>query len=155
MWGVSSLAAVAAVVSTASGAIVPLHLVRVSSPHGISSISAPGESNDDYPFNWGLASYLAGLTDTLPTAIVQQDSSTTTSSAALNPLPTATESSSKAVDASMATPSPKLASSSATLATSIRTSIPFPKAHTQSTRASAPSPSYVSFNVFIRSLNSN
>ncbi|KAJ5499508.1 Pectin lyase fold/virulence factor [Penicillium expansum] len=146
MWGVSSLAAVAAVVSTASGAIVPLHLVRVSSPHGISSTSAPGESNDDYPFNWGLASYLAGLTDTLPTAIVQQDSSTTTSSAALNPLPTATESSSKAVDASMATPSPKLASSSATLATSIRNSIPFPKAHTQSTRASAPSPSLISQN---------
>jgi hypothetical protein len=41
------------------------------------------------------------------------------------------------------------------LATSIKTSTPFPKTHTQSTRASVSTPLYVSFQVFIRSLNVN
>ncbi|KAG0159627.1 hypothetical protein PDIDSM_7149 [Penicillium digitatum] len=113
MRGVSSLAAVAAIISTVSGAIVPLHLVRAAESDALSSKTVQARaSNDDDPLNWDLASYLADLTDALPTTILQQDSSTTVSSVAVIPLPTVSESPSNTIYASMATPSPELASSS-------------------------------------------
>ena len=173
MRGVSSLAAVAAIISTVSGAIVPLHLVRAAESDALSSKTVQARaSNDDDPLNWDLASYLADLTDALPTTILQQDSSTTVSSVAVIPLPTVSESPSNTIYASMATPSPELASSSKmthdtstatsaiitviqTLTTSIRTFTPLPKPHTQSTRTNAPTPSYVSFNISRRCLNSD
>lgn len=174
MRGVSSLAAVAVVVSTVSGAIVPLHLMRPPSSHGLSSITGDEErSNNDHPLYWALMSALAGLTGPPPTATVHHDSSSTTSSVAVNTPSTAAESISKGVDVSMATHSPEVASSSSkmtyattmvtsansaaahTLATSTTTSTPLPKTHTQSTRASPPTQSYVSFSVFIGSLNAN
>lgn len=174
MRGVSSLAAVAVVVSTVSGAIVPLHLLRPGSSHGLSSTTGDeGQSNNDHPLYWAVMSALAGLTDSPPTATVHHDSSSTTSSVAVNTLSTAAGSPSKGVSVSMATHSPEVASSSSkmahattmitstnsaathTLATSTMTSTPLPKTHTQSTRASPPTQSYVSFNVFIRPLNAN
>lgn len=173
MRGVSSLAAVAVVVSTVSGAIVPLHLMRPSSSDGLSSTTGDeGPSNNDHPLYWALMSALAGLTGPPPTATVHHDSSSTTSSVAVNTLSTATESPLKGVSVSMATHSPEVASSSKmthattmttsansaathTLATSTRASTPLPKTHTQSTRASPPTQSYVAFNVFIGSTNAN
>ncbi|OQD71379.1 hypothetical protein PENPOL_c001G06095 [Penicillium polonicum] len=154
MRGVSSLAAVAVVVSTVSGAIVPLHLMRPSSSDGLSSTTGDeGPSNNDHPLYWALMSALAGLTGPPPTATVHHDASSTTSSIAVNTLSTATESPLKGVSVSMATYSPEVASSSKmthattmttsahsaathTLATSTRASTPLPKTHTQSTTAS-------------------
>lgn len=166
MRGFSFLAAVAAV-STASGAIVPLDLVRASSSQALSSTivhARPSYNYDDYPFDWALASSLAGLTGAPPTATVHQYTSTTTSSGAANTLSIAAESPPKAVEASTATtPSQNVASSSSkmvhpvwtavntdsaapnTLATSIKSSTPLPKTHSQSTRASVPTSSYVPF----------
>ncbi|CAI7637121.1 unnamed protein product [Penicillium viridicatum] len=159
MRGVSSLAAAAVVVSTVSGAIVPLHLMRPSSWHGLSSTTDDeGPSNNDHPLYWALMSSLAGLTGPLPTTTVYHDSSSTTSSVAVNTLSTATESPLKGVSVSMATHSPEAASSSKmthgttmttsansaathALPTSTRASTSFPKTHTQSTRASPPTQS--------------
>ncbi|KAJ6188000.1 hypothetical protein N7519_002908 [Penicillium mononematosum] len=113
MRGFPFLAAVAAV-STASGAIVPLNLVRASSSHVLSSTivhARPSYDYYDYPFDWALASSLAGLTGAPPTATVHQHG-TTTSPGTANTLSTAAESPPKAVNASTGTPSQKAASSS-------------------------------------------
>jgi hypothetical protein len=174
MRGFPFLAAVAAV-STASGAIVPLNSVRASSSYVLSSTiihSRPAYDYYDYPFDWALASSLAGLTGAPPTATVHQHG-TTTSPCTANTLSTAAEFTPKPVNASTGTPSQKAASSSSkmmqptwtavnsnsaapnTLATSVKTSTPLPKTRTQSTRASVPTPSYVSFQGFIASWNVN
>ncbi|KAF3017223.1 hypothetical protein E8E15_000672 [Penicillium rubens] len=163
MRGFPFLASVAAV-STASGAIVPLNSVRASSSYVLSSTiihSRPAYDYYDYPFDWALASSLAGLTGAPPTATVHQHG-TTTSPCTANTLSTAAEFTPKPVNASTGTPSQKAASSSSkmmqptwtavnsnsaapnTLATSVKTSTPLPKTHTQSTRASVPTPSPMS-----------
>ncbi|CAI7617542.1 unnamed protein product [Penicillium glandicola] len=155
MRGFSSLAAVAVIVSTVTGAIVPLHSVHASSSTAVHA----RPSNDDYPFNWGLSSSLASLTGVPPTATVHQCSNTTALSGVANSLSTAAESLSKAADAFMATLSSNVASISEmahaaataarpnstathTFATSLKT--PLPKTHTQSTRTSASTPSPIS-----------
>lgn len=70
MRGLSSCAAVAAVVSTASSATVPLHLVRSSESSRIAAPSADGS----FPFfDWALASSLAGLTGVPPTSTTSVD----------------------------------------------------------------------------------
>ncbi|KAJ5410866.1 uncharacterized protein N7487_005225 [Penicillium crustosum] len=160
MRGVSSLAAVAVVVSTVSGAIVPLHLLRPASSHGLLSTTGDEErSNNDHPLYWAIMSALAGLTGPPPTATVHHDLSSTTSSVAVNTLSTAAESPSNGVGVSMATHSPEVASSSSKMAhattmvtstnsaatntftTSTLHSTPLPKTHTQSTGASPPTQS--------------
>ena len=175
MRGFTTLAAAAAV-STVSGAIVPLHMVHASSSHVHSSIlihARPSYNYYDYPFDWALASSLAGLTGEPTTATIHQHAGTMTSPSTASTLPTAAESQPQGGDAPTATPSHKVASSSTktirptwigantnsaglnTLATSIKTSTPLPKTHTQSTRASVPTPLYVSFQVFVGLLNVN
>src|SRR3954462_15309427 len=70
MRGLSSCAAVAAVVSTAYSATIPLHLVRSSeSPR----IAAPSADGSVAFFDWALASSLAGLTGAPPTSTTSVD----------------------------------------------------------------------------------
>lgn len=133
MRGFSSLVAIAAVVSTTSGAIVPLDLVHASSSHALSSPTVHARpSNNDYPFDWALASSLAGLTGTSSTVIVHDCACTKASSVIANTLSTTVQSPSKADDTLMAT---KVAGSSSNMA------------QATTTAASASTPSYVSFNV--------
>ncbi|KAJ5835267.1 Pectin lyase fold/virulence factor [Penicillium robsamsonii] len=156
-----SYLAVAAIVSPSSGFTWPLHWLHASSSDALPSTTVDASpSNIDELFDLALASSLADLTDALSGATVHQHSGVTTLSTAANTLCTDVECLWKAADASIATPSPDVASSSSdmtqasitaastnfavpnTLATSPRT--PLPKTPTQSTRASAPTPSPIS-----------
>ncbi|KAJ5773644.1 Pectin lyase fold/virulence factor [Penicillium paradoxum] len=91
MRGFSSLYALAAVASTASGAIVPIHLMRSSSSHGSSSSPVPTKSYDEFTFDWALASSLAGITGPPEGATIHQDVTSTIPSTISTTLATATK----------------------------------------------------------------
>ncbi|CAG7926346.1 unnamed protein product [Penicillium olsonii] len=76
MRGFASWAAVAATVNVVSGHAVPLHSIRASelaskalhASHGLPSDATEPPVEKDFPFDWDLASSLAGLTGAPPTA---------------------------------------------------------------------------------------
>ena len=76
MRGFASWAAVAATVNVVSGHAVPLHSMRASelaskalhASHGLPSDATEPPVEEDFPFDWDLASSLAGLTGAPPTA---------------------------------------------------------------------------------------
>jgi hypothetical protein len=122
---VFSSLAVAVVVSAAAGAVMPERLMRASPSHAVHT-----PSNDDFFFDWDFESFLEDLTGAPPVTTVQY-SSTTTLSTATN------------ADDSMAAHSPKVAHSSEISQASTYAT------HIQTTKASATTVPYVSFNIFI------
>ncbi|CAG8942997.1 unnamed protein product [Penicillium salamii] len=80
MRGFTSWAAVAATVNVVSGHAVPLHSIRASAlaskalhaSHGLPSAVDEPPSAEDFPFDWDLASSLAGLTGAPPTATLHE-----------------------------------------------------------------------------------
>lgn len=102
MRGFASLCAVTAVVSSASGAIVPPHFMRASSSHVAPSPAVHATpSYNDFGFDWALASSIAGLTGPPVITTAHQFLSSTPLSTTASTLSTVTKSALPPADGSL------------------------------------------------------